>query len=54
MAEQEMGLLEIVYSLEKFKVYSFDHKTYLNPDNKAFSFKNFCALTSNKVARWVM
>lgn len=54
MVEQEVGLLETVYSVEKFRIYIFDHEIYLNPDNKAISFINSCAMTSNKIARRVM
>jgi len=54
MAEQEVGLLESVHSLQKFRTYIFDHGIYLNPGNKSISFIKFCALTSNKIARWVM
>jgi hypothetical protein len=48
MTEQDVGLLETVYSVQKFSIYIFDHKIYLNSDNKAISFINFCALTSKK------
>jgi hypothetical protein len=52
VAEKE--LLAIVFSLEKFKLYVFGHEIQLNTDNKALSFLNKCALTSNRVTRWVM
>jgi hypothetical protein len=50
----EKELLAIVFSLEKFKLYVFGHEIQLNTDNKALSFLNKCALTSNRVTRWVM
>jgi hypothetical protein len=50
----EQELLAIVYTLEKFRNYIFGHEVYLCTDNKALSFLNKCALTSNGIARWVM
>lgn len=52
VAEQE--LLAIVYALDKFGIYVFGHTIHLNTDNKALSFLNKCALTSNRIARWTM
>ncbi|KDQ71468.1 hypothetical protein L798_14128, partial [Zootermopsis nevadensis] len=52
VAEQE--LLAIVYALDKFRIYVFGHTIHLNTDNKALSFLNKCALTSNRIARWTM
>jgi hypothetical protein len=52
VAEHE--LLAIVYALEKFRIYICGHKVYLNTDNKALTFLSRCALTSSRVARWVM
>jgi hypothetical protein len=52
VAEQE--LLAIAFSLEKFRLYVFGHEIQLNTDNTALSFLNKCALTSKRVARWVM
>jgi hypothetical protein len=52
VAEQELSA--IVYGLEKFRVYVYGHKIYLNTDNKALTFLNRCALTSNRIARWVL
>ena len=44
----------MVYSLEKFRIYIFGHEIYLKPDNKAISFISYCALSSIKIARWVI
>jgi hypothetical protein len=47
-------LLAIVYALQKFRIYVFGRKIMLYTDKKALSFLNKCALTSNRVARWVI
>jgi hypothetical protein len=51
LAEKE---LLAIFPLEKFKLHLFGHEIQLNRDNKALSFLNKCALTSNRVTRWVM
>ena len=51
VAEQE--LLANVFALGKFRNYIFDYEVYLRTDNKALSFLGKCALTSNRLARWV-
>ena len=50
----EQELLAIVFALSKFRTYIFGCKVYLRTDNKALSFLSKCALTSNRIARWVM
>lgn len=52
VAEQE--LLAITFALEKFRLYVYGHKIYLNTDNKALTFLNRCTLTSSRIARWVL
>jgi hypothetical protein len=50
----EQELLAIVFALEKFRNYIFGYEIFLRADNKALSFLSKCALTSNRIARWVM
>ena len=50
----EQELLAIVYALQKFRIYIFGHKIMLYTENKSLSFLHKCALTSNRVARWVI
>jgi hypothetical protein len=50
----EQELLAIVYALQKFRIYVFGHKIILYTDNKSLSFLHKYALTSNRVARWVI
>jgi hypothetical protein len=52
VAEQE--LLAIVFALDRFRNYIFGCEVCLGTDNKALSFLGKCALTSNRIARWVM
>ena len=52
IAERE--LLTTVFALAKFRMYIFCFEVYLRADNKALSFVGKCALTSNRIARWVM
>jgi len=52
VTEQELSA--IVFALNKFRTYIFGCKIYLRTDNKALSFLSKCALTSNRIARWVM
>jgi hypothetical protein len=52
VAEQE--LLACVFALDKFRNYIFGCEVYLRTYNKALSFLGKCALTSNRIARWVM
>ena len=50
----ELELLTTVFALDKFRNYIFGYEVYLRTDNKALSFLSKCALTSNRIARWVM
>jgi hypothetical protein len=43
----EQELLGIVFALEKFRIYIYGHKIILYTDNKALTFLNRCAITSN-------
>jgi len=52
VAEQE--ILTIVFALDKFRNYIFGYEVDLRTDNKALSFLGKCALTSNRIARYVM
>ena len=52
VAEQE--LLAIVFALDKFRNYIFGYEVFLCTDYKALSFLGKRALTSNRIARWVM
>ena len=49
----EQELLAIVYALQKFRIYVFGHKIMLYTD-KSLSYLHKCALTSKRVARWVI
>jgi hypothetical protein len=46
--------LAIVYALEKFRIYVYGHKIVLHTDNKSLTFLDKCAITSNRVARWLI
>jgi hypothetical protein len=46
--------LAVVYALEKFRVYVHGSKIFLNTDNRALTFLQRCAITSNRVARWLI
>jgi hypothetical protein len=48
----ELELLAIVYALTKFRIYFYGSKVILNTDNRALTFLDRCAITSNRVARW--
>jgi hypothetical protein len=50
----EQELLAVVYALQKFRIYVFGHQITVYSDNKALSFVKKCALTSNRVTRWVL
>jgi hypothetical protein len=50
----EQELPAIVLALEKFRIYTCGHKVILNTDNKSLTFLNQCAITSNRVARWMI
>jgi hypothetical protein len=50
----EQELLAVIYALSKFRLYVFGHKILIKTDSKALSFLQKCALTSNRIARWVM
>jgi hypothetical protein len=51
VAEQEM--LSIVFALDKFIIYIFGYEVYMRTENKALSFLGKCALTSNRITKWV-
>jgi hypothetical protein len=44
----------LVYALEKFRICIYGHEVYLYTDNKALTFLSRCALTSSRIARWMM
>jgi hypothetical protein len=50
----EQELLAVVYALEKFRVHVYGNKIFVNTDNKALTFLQKCAITSNRVARWLI
>ena len=50
----EQELLGIIFALEKFRIYIYGHKVLLYTDNKALTFLNRCAITPNRVARWML
>ena len=50
----EQELLAVVYALEKFRVYVYGNKIFVNTDNRALIFLQKCAITSNRVARWLI
>jgi len=50
----EQELLTVVYALEKFRVYVYGNKIFVNTDNRALIFLQKCAITSNRVARWLI
>jgi hypothetical protein len=52
VAEQELPA--IAFFLEKFRIYVYGHEINLNTENKALSFINKCALTSNRISRWIL
>jgi hypothetical protein len=43
-----------VFALQKFRIYVFGHELNLYTDNKALSFIHSCALTSNRISRWIL
>jgi hypothetical protein len=50
----EQELLGIIFALEKFRIYIYRHKILLYTDNKSLMFFNRYAITSNRVARWML
>jgi hypothetical protein len=50
----EQELLAIVFALERFRLQIYGNKIIINTDNKALSFLQKCAITSNRVARWLI
>jgi len=50
----EQELLGIIFALEKFRIYIYGHKIILYTDNKSLTFLSRCAITSNRVARWMV
>jgi len=51
---RERELFGIIFALEKFRIYIYGHKIILYMDNKPSTFLNRCAITSNRVARWMV
>jgi len=47
-------LLAIVHSLQKFRIYVYGQKIKLYTDSQALTFLNWCVITSNRVARWLL
>ena len=52
VAERE--LLATVFALDKFRTYVFGNEVLLGNDNIDLSFVGKCALTSNRISKWVM
>jgi hypothetical protein len=50
----EQELLAIVHALQKFRIYVYGRKIKLYTDNQALTFLNRCAITSNRVTRWML
>jgi hypothetical protein len=50
----EQELLAITFALNKSRVYTYGHKICLNTDNKSLTFIHKCAITLNRVARWLL
>jgi transposase InsO family protein len=50
----EQELLAVVYALEKFRIHVYGSKIIVNTDNRALIFLQKCAITSNRVARWLI
>ena len=50
----EQELLRIIFTLEKFRIYIYRYKIILYTDNKSLTFLSRCAVTSNRVARWMV
>ena len=50
----EQELLGIIFALVKFRIYVYGRKIILYTDNKPLAFLNRCAITSNRVARWMV
>jgi hypothetical protein len=47
-------LLAVIYAFEKFKIHVYGNKILLNTDNRALIFLQKCAVTSNRIARWLI
>jgi ribonuclease HI len=50
----EQELLAIVHALQRFRIYVYGRKIKLYTDSQALTFLNRCAITSNRVARWML
>ena len=50
----EQELPGITFALEKFRINIYGHKIILYTDNKYLTFLSRCAITSNRVARWMV
>jgi len=50
----EQELLAVVYALEKFRVHMYRNEIFVNTDTRALIFRHKCAITSNRVARWLI
>jgi hypothetical protein len=50
----EQELLGIIFAVEQFRIYIYGHKIILYTGNKSLTFLNRWAITSNRVARWIV
>jgi hypothetical protein len=50
----EQELLAAVYALEKFRIYVYGNNIFVNTGNRALIFLQKCAITTNRVARWLI
>jgi hypothetical protein len=50
----EQELLALVHALEKFRVYVYGNNIFVNTYNRSLIFLKKCAITSNRVARWLI
>ena len=50
----EQELLAVVYAVEKFRIHVYGNKIFVNTDNRALIFLQKCAITSNRVVRWLI
>jgi hypothetical protein len=44
----------VVYAVEKFRIHVYGNKIVVNTDNRVLIFLQKCAITSNRVARWLI
>ena len=50
----EQELSAVVYAVEKFRIHVYGNKIFVNTDNRALIFLQKCAITSNRVAKWLI